>query len=132
MRSKSQKRDVVSTKAAILLAVIAFFGGGIVFMSWVENRPANRAQQPVIQVFDDCVVGAPRDCVRGSIERAKRRDFQGFYYCACVTSSGLAKGYMAADSKVYQVDDTDARAERTEPLGNDNPALVFPVGVKHR
>jgi hypothetical protein len=111
------------------VVVLALFFLGNVLCCSLDGLPR---RHPTIRVSDDCVAGAPHDCVRSSIERSKRRDFQGFHYCACITSSGMAKGYMAADSVVHQVDDTESRAERTEPLGNDNPAVNFPVGVKHR
>jgi hypothetical protein len=119
---------------AIKTVILAlFFFGSVLCSCWFDCRPLDGPSRPTIQASDDdCVAGAPSDCIRGSIERAKHRDFQGFHYCACVTSSGLAKGYMAADSKVHQVDDTEARAEILEPFGNDNSAVTFPVGVKHR
>lgn len=137
MQSKSQKdSDTISVKTAVsisfLLTVISFVSGGIVFAGLVNNSPVSSTHRSVSRLFDDCVAGAPSDCVRGSIEQAERQDFRGFHYCACVTSSGLAKGYMAADSRVHRVDDTGARAERDELLGNDNPAVTFPVGARHR
>jgi len=79
----------------------------------------------------DCARAAPRECVRSTIESSRSRDFNGYYYCACVTSNGMSKGFIAADSAAHMVDDPSARPSRSN-LGNDNPAVTFPVGAPHR
>jgi hypothetical protein len=115
-----------------LFFIVALFAGGMCarFIFWLQERSGDEphVQQPI----DDCIAGAASGCVRSSIEVAQQKDFRGFHYCACVLSNGMARAYMAVDSSVHSVDDAAARAETTSPLGNDNPAVNFPVGVKHR
>lgn len=117
--------------AALSIAALSFAAG--YFSRNLDARVSfDNRQQPANSPHEDCVSGAPSDCIRTSIEVARQKDFRGFHYCACVLSDGMAKAYLAADSLVHSVDDTAARAEVAEPLGNDNPAVNFPVGAKHR
>ena len=130
---KSQGRDdsdaiyvSVLIAAPLLFAVLLLL---IIVGPWLISCRNNR---PIVQrTLDDCVRGAPQDCVRSSIEESYDRNFHGYIYCACVTSSGMAKGFVAADSSIHLVGDTEARAQRTDS-NNDNPAVNFPVGVPHR
>lgn len=116
-------RPVIATIIIILMVTSCF----VLIMLDRNCNGSESSPEP-----SDCVRGAPEDCVRSSIEMSKQRDFHGYVYCACFTASGAAKGYIAADSSIYRVDDTGARATRSEPLGNDNPAVTFPVGAPHR
>jgi len=76
----------------------------------------------------DCERSAPPECVRGSVETSYDRGFRGFYYCACATADGDAVGFLATNSRVYWVDDSEPRASRRRP----HPAITFPVGEPHR
>lgn len=130
MSKSKDNRSVYGRLLAVFTAtfVVVIIGTiGVTFCAQHHSPQGNLSSQQ-----QDCARSAPPNCVLGTVERASRTDFRGYIYCACVTANGTAKGFMAANSTVYPVDDTEARAKRTEPLGNDNPALAFPVGAPHR
>ena len=81
---------------------------------------------------EDCVRGAPAECVRATIESSGHSDFYGYIFCACVTAGGGAKGFIVPNTDRFPADDTKERTNQREPFGNDNPAVVFPVGEAHR
>ena len=126
-RPKESKRTDGRLVAVVFTATLVVLTAAASFCAQPRRPGGDTSSQE-----RDCIRSAPPECVRDTVERASRTDFRGFLYCACVTANGTAKGFMAANSAVYPVDDTEARARRTEPLGNDNPALVFPVGAEHR
>lgn len=115
---------------SLIIAALSFAAG--YFSRHLDARVSFESRQPTTSPLNDCVAGASSDCIRTSIELATQKDFHGFHHCACVLLDGMAKAYLAVDSSVHSVDDTAARAEVAEPRGNDNPAVTFPVGSKHR
>ena len=122
---------VVRRGALIALFSIFVFFAGVLFWAGIRLFFVSQTEH-VRRPIEDCIASAAPDCVRSSIEIAQQRDFRGYHYCACVLSNGLVAAYMAVDSTVHGADDTAARAEAIPPLGNDNPAVTFPVGAKHR
>lgn len=123
---KGSARSARDKKRAPPLWFCIFVGLMIVLLVGVLPIPVSQlrsAQAPT----SDCIRGAPEDCVEGTVESAYERGFAGYIYCACVTPSGMAQGFLAANSTVHSVDDQGARAGR-----RPNPAVTFPVGAPHR
>ena len=119
----------------IIAAVLFIFvGAGWSYLS-CDGAPS----RPAIRTFSadqqDCHHGAPDDCIRTTVEAAQRGDFRGYIFCACVTSSGSAQAFVATNTSVHpatRTNTTRARNRQANPLGNDNPAVTFPVGAPHR
>lgn len=107
----------------------AFIGALVILLVVYSLKSGTSVERDVVQL-SDCVQRAPDNCQVPTIETSHQRGFVGYYYCACITRDGRAVGYIAANSRVYRESKQPSRSR--EILGNDNPAVTFPVGVPHR
>lgn len=51
-----------------------------------------------------CEDQAPPECIDETIEQASSSQFVRYRYCACMTTEGAAKGYIAADTRNAKAD----------------------------
>jgi hypothetical protein len=56
---------------------------------------AGDGNDEVVDHETPCEEQAPPDCLRETIEQAVDSQFVHYCYCACMTTEGLSKGYVA-------------------------------------
>lgn len=80
----------------VVLGVLVLFAVGIVYVACHSSEP-EVPRRP-------CREQAPPECLVDTVERGWtngiNRQFDHYFYCACLTADGTTKGYLAADEEM--------------------------------